>query len=652
MTTKKIKGIIKPPAFSNIPNEIKKYDQWVAWKAVQNNDGKTTKIPINPDNGTYASTNKPETWGTYDEAVSYYNNPKNKADGIGFVFTKDDPFCGIDLDDCYDPESEEMEYWATEILIDLNSYCEISPSNTGVKIFAKGSLPGKGKNTGNIEMYDTGRYFTLTGARLEEFSVTIENRNGQVVSLYNRIGGKEKKDNPVSINQPVETSNIAIDSLPVSVGTKKLIREGEEQGRRSEAIMSVVNALVGNGIAEAEIFKIFDTCPIGEKYREKGSSKEQWLLGRIEKAKGYVTVKEDPEEPESTLVFPAEVMTGAAGSFADVYGSNLETPKEFLYMSYLTCLGTVLSKRLTLSSEIAPQPRLFTLLLGQSADERKSTSLDKTIEHFMDATDRFEVCRGVNSAEGLQKILKKNKHGLLLSLDEFKQFVSKCRIDSSVLLPCVNTLFESNRYESRTKTSEVKLDDAHLSLLTASTVQTYDRIWHSSFTDIGFNNRLFIVPGTAKRKHSFPAKISNKDKYELKFKLEKILRHVGERRELNITKEGKDIYHNWYMNMERSVHAKRLDTYAMRLMSLLAVNDLKDEVDEETVRNVLKLCDWQLEVRKDYDPIDEALKDYQLKQKVNANRAGLWVYKVARNNLQDANEIQLNNKKKRWTLVR
>ena len=49
-------------------------------------------------------------------------------------------------------------------------------------------------------------------------------------------------------------------------------------------------------------------------------------------------------------------------------------------MSYLTCLGTVLSRRLTLSTEIRPQPRLYSLLLGQSADERKSTSLEKTIE--------------------------------------------------------------------------------------------------------------------------------------------------------------------------------------------------------------------------------------------------------------------------------
>ena len=46
-----------------------------------------------------------------------------------------------------------------------------------------------------------------------------------------------------------------------------------------------------------------------------------------------------------------------------------------------------------------------------------------------------------------------------------------------------------------------------------------------------------------------------------------------------------------------------------------------------------------------------ALKDAQLKQRVNANRAGLWVYEAAKNNLIRAKEIQLNNKKKRWLLI-
>jgi len=142
------KGIIKPPVLDNVPEELKSYKQWVAWKAVFRDNNKITKLPVNPILGWNASTSNPTSWGTYDEAVTYYKNHKDEGiDGIGFVFTKDDPFCGIDLDGCYDPETDKMEDWASEVLKDLNSYCEISPSNTGVKIFTKGSLPGSGKNT-------------------------------------------------------------------------------------------------------------------------------------------------------------------------------------------------------------------------------------------------------------------------------------------------------------------------------------------------------------------------------------------------------------------------------------------------------------------------------------------------------------------------
>jgi hypothetical protein len=149
----------------------------------------------------------------------------------------------------------------------------------------------------------------------------------------------------------------------------------------------------------------------------------------------------------------------------------------------------------------------------------------------------------------------------------------------------------------------------------------------------------------------------------------RIIRHVDRGLELDISPSAKEIFHNWYMNMERSIHAKRLDIYAMRLMSLLAVNDLKSEVDLEIVKKATALCDWQLEVRKNHDPIDadnkiarmeekirRALrkgqkKERRLQQKVNAHRDGLWVYQTAISNLKRYNEIAFNKVSKKWKLL-
>ena len=531
----------------------------------------------------------------------------------------------------------------------MESYSEISPSGKGIKIFIKGELKGSGRNFGNIEMYDTGRYFTVTGNRLDEFPDKINYRELTVQNLYFELDQKAKRLDLVSIE--------------ITGDTKNLITEGVPVGDRSEAIMTVLNALVGAGMHDSRIFEFFDHYPIGDKYREKGNSKHGWLQKQIDKAKEYVGGNSG-----TGLEFPYDVMAGAAGKFAEIYGSHLETPKEFLFMSYLTCLGNVLANKLTLESEISPQPRLYTLLLGQSADERKSTAIEKTVDHFKEAVHPFNVTWGVNSAEGLQKILEHTQDGLLLGLDEFKLFVSKCKIDSSVLLQCVNTLYESNRYESRTKSSHVQLEDAHLSILAASTVDTYEATWSTSFTDIGFNNRLLLVPGKAERKFSIPQKVSGDNRNILIGLLRGIIDHVGKFKELRISDEAKDIYHKWYMSLEGSVHSKRLDTYAMRLMALLAANELKAIVDVDIVHKAIRLCNWQLDVRQLYDPIDadnfiatmeqkirkhlrvEPLKDYILKRKVNANRAGLWIYETAINNLTKAKEI-IMKKKKTWYLL-
>ena len=106
-------------------------------------------------------------------------DPK-RHDGPGFVFRADDPFTGIDLDGCRDPKTEAVSEWAKEIVLKLGSYAEVSPSGTGVKIFVRGESPfatGRKIELSNaericakqpaIEVYNCGRYFAVTGLRLQ-----------------------------------------------------------------------------------------------------------------------------------------------------------------------------------------------------------------------------------------------------------------------------------------------------------------------------------------------------------------------------------------------------------------------------------------------------------------------------------------------------
>ena len=399
-------------------------------------------------------------------------------------------------------------------------------------------------------------------------------------------------------------------------------------------------------------------------------SENEGVSGEVS-GEGEVARYDEGNECDTSTTFPTWVISGVAGDYAKLYSAHIEPPIEFFYMSFLVCLGNVLADRLTAASEIYPQPRLYVLLLGESADERKSTAIKKTIEFFQDffngslagflMQDYFNACWGVGSAEGLQKVLSESKR-TLLAYDEFKALIDKCRVSGSVLLPFMNTLFESNQYENHTKTASLVLYDAYLSLLAASTIETYNRTWDASFTDIGLTNRIFIVPARSTKRIPMPKEIPDVEKKKVALMLNGVLHMVNEgvATRLEMTPEAAARYADWYNNREKSIHVKRLEVYATRLMLLLAVNDFKIEIDEETVEKALALVNWQLEVRRDHDPIDAETKvakveerirrqlrrapqkKRELRQSTNADREGIRIFEWALSNLIRAGDIILD----------
>lgn len=161
-------GAERPQALAvepaGIPAELRECSQWVAWRYERRGE-KWTKVPIDPKTGRMASSTDAATWASFDEAFALYQ--RGAADGVGFVFSTDDPFCGVDLDDCLDQASGDLLPWAAEIVRALNSYTEVSPSGTGVKIYVRAKLPPGGNRRGQVEMYDCKRFFCVTGLGLE-----------------------------------------------------------------------------------------------------------------------------------------------------------------------------------------------------------------------------------------------------------------------------------------------------------------------------------------------------------------------------------------------------------------------------------------------------------------------------------------------------
>lgn len=147
-----------------IPEELKRRPQWVNWKYAW--DGKKwTKHPYNPRIGRKASSTDLLTWSRFEEVLEAYE--AGEYDGAGFVFCSGDPYVGVDLDGCVDPETGEVAVWAVQVIKGLDSYTELSPSGTGVHIIVTGRISCSGRR-GPVEMYSQDRFFTMTGHVLGE----------------------------------------------------------------------------------------------------------------------------------------------------------------------------------------------------------------------------------------------------------------------------------------------------------------------------------------------------------------------------------------------------------------------------------------------------------------------------------------------------
>ena len=184
----------------HLPDELKARRQWVVWRAEPRpGKPKPAKAPYQPRTGHRARTDVPATWGTYPQALARFR--QGGWHGLGFVFTAGDPYCGIDLDDCRNPKTQEIAPWARQIVEQINSYTEVSPSGRGLHVLVRATLPDHaGRKQGAVEIYDAGRYFAVTGQRLAELPATIEERQAQVEALYVTLAPAAPTTVPLAVN--------------------------------------------------------------------------------------------------------------------------------------------------------------------------------------------------------------------------------------------------------------------------------------------------------------------------------------------------------------------------------------------------------------------------------------------------------------------
>lgn len=267
-----------------IPNELKKLRNWVCWKAEPDPKSHSgiSKKPINPKTGGQAMSNNPDTWSDFETAVEVSSD----FAGIGFMFSGSGYF-GVDLDD-----TDVNGSLVSEFVNALQSYAELSQSGNGVHIICRGRLPEGGRRRGNVEMYDSGRFFVMTGNYCSEY-IDISECTEKIKPLHEKYLGGNVNSSLQNVSSRIQNSSISMDVQTIvdkalnSANGEKFRRlysgDFSDYGSQSEADMAFCNILAFWCGGDAEKMDAI--------YRISGLMREKWDRRQSGSTYGKLTIQ-------------------------------------------------------------------------------------------------------------------------------------------------------------------------------------------------------------------------------------------------------------------------------------------------------------------------------------------------------------------------
>ncbi|MDG5761317.1 hypothetical protein QA600_18465 [Natronococcus sp. A-GB1] len=273
-----------------IPAVLRAKAQWVCWRT-EIRDGTHTKVPVDPVHGGYASVADPETWGSFTAAQRCRRRTPD-IEGAGFVFTADDPFVGVDLDDCREPATGAVADWAVDVVRRLASYTEVSPSGTGFHVLVRGQVPRGGNRRGDLEMYEADRYFTVTGEHVAGAPTEIRDRVEALTAVHDAyIGAADSEEIAVdgASGQQVPLSDEALLETARNAANGDKFRRlwnGDTAGypSHSEADLALCSLLAfWTGGDTARIERLFARSGlVREKWRQRPGYRERTIRRAVQ----------------------------------------------------------------------------------------------------------------------------------------------------------------------------------------------------------------------------------------------------------------------------------------------------------------------------------------------------------------------------------
>jgi len=506
-------------------------EQWVLWQYEQRDGSKPTKAP-HQKNGDLARSTDPITWCSFDEALKGWQQRPNQWSGIGFVFSADDPYFGIDLDDCLDAEGN-LKTWAQPIMERFaDSYAEISPSGLGIKIFAKGRLPGAGfafaLGNGRVEVYDRARFFTVTGNHWAGQMLDIEDHQTDLDWLRSLSPHGDRKVPFTAAGKIPKGSQH--DSLVSLAGTMRA--RGCEYPEIEAALLEINRSRLEESAPDENIRRIARSiCHYapGDKHG----------IGRAERdlkaEAGMVDSVGEPDLDDDTLPdFPEIAWRGAFADYRDAMAGTTEASDVAHFTTLWAGAAVTLGRRVFMSGGERVFPNAYLAVFGPTGD--KKTTAQRRLLNCGLMPSSIRVIRNLGSTEGLADALKRDDGADAVALffwEELTALLARGRWTGSTILEFITEAFDCPpEWGMKYRKDPISVVAPTPTILAGTTSEWF---WKNARSDDffgGFGNRfLFLtgpkkkpipnpsVPGSAalQRVHDALARLSQMHQMEVRF---------------------------------------------------------------------------------------------------------------------------------------
>ena len=621
----------------NLPPEFE-YLPFILWRAEEGADGRIEKKPISPKTGQYCDVTDEAHHKTLKECEYIHTQGKYKTSGIGVVFTGEG-YYGIDLDHVYE-EGGNKEI-AEDFLRNFSTYSEYSPSKTGLHIYGFGYLPDGPRRKENIEFYDSARFFTVTGDRINGAKMLLE--PDALKRMYRKylLGEKNPNENSKKTSKGEDLVHHILHS---------------QQGSSFQRLMSGdFSAYPSQSEADAALCMILafwtrkDSLKIDEIFRSSQLMRDKWDRKHSKDGRTYgqmtidsavakctevytevvptVVHYKDLEEklPEEYPVLPVEIK-GLAGKLSQFMDLSAIHPQPILHVgAALAMLGTLLGRKIKSASGLRTNIYVLSLAPTGAGKEHARSVIDRVLTnsgavHYLGGDD-------IASDTGLLAALAEQP-SLLLMLDEFgymaQQFLNpraagfKASI-VEVLLSIYgksSTAYHGKMYANRKERPQVRIEQPSLCLYCTSTPESFWPAIRQNSVHDGFLNRFLVFNSP----DPFPPFVEREDIAVPEFMVEPVrtlaripepmINRMIEGYAMNPVPNPKVItdspsakecflsYRDLYLKhaKEDAVMAslwKRAEEQAVKVALILAGSEMQDSIsgdDAETGCKVVKFC--------------------------------------------------------------